>query len=370
MGAGQAGGWVAKTLIDEGFDGEVVLLGDEPYPPYERPPLSKDLLLGKVGLESTYLWAEELPITARYGNRVVRIDRAGSKIFLESGEVLGYDKLVIATGARVRQIDLPGAHYLRTINDALALHDKLKNGGPVQVVGGGWIGLEVAAAAREFGCSVTLVESASRLCSRAAPEVLAQYLHDLHRRNGVEVRLGHPAKEAEGALVVGVGIVPNDELAADAGLHINGGIVVDEFCRTSDSNIYAAGDVAVLNGVRRESWLNAQNQAIAAARSLLGKGKPYQELPWFWSDQYGVNIQLLGIAHPKHRVVVRGSFENDRFVIFFLSEERRLAAVIAANSGRDVRVARRLIELGSPLQEEMLADANVPLQKILSQLTS
>jgi 3-phenylpropionate/trans-cinnamate dioxygenase ferredoxin reductase subunit len=364
IGAGQAGGWAAKTLRDEGFTGEVVLLGEELHPPHERPPLSKDVLIGLKPPESTYLWPGGLAVDFRPGTRAVAIDRTDRRVALADGSRLGYDRLLIATGARVRRLDRPAAQYLRTIEDAMALGTAFLRGGDVLIIGGGWIGLETAAAARKLGCKVTLVECAARLCARVAPPVLSDYLKRLHERHGVEIRLGvEDAPEAD-TVVVGIGVVPNIELGQEAGLEIANGVAVDMFGRTSDPEIYAAGDVASRDGIRLESWANAQNQAIAAAKSLLGRETPYNEVPWFWSDQYEVNLQLAGLPIEGTRIVCRGRLEEDRFTLFFLAE-RRVVAAAAVNNARELRIAKRLIELGKEVDEAALADASRPLQALL-----
>jgi 3-phenylpropionate/trans-cinnamate dioxygenase ferredoxin reductase component len=364
IGAGQAGGWAAKTLRDEGFQGEVVLLGEEAHPPHERPPLSKDVLIGLKPPESTFLWPGGLAVEFRPGTRAAAIDRAARRVALADGSSLDCDKLFRATGARVRRLDRPGARYLRTIEDAMALRAAFQRGGKVLVIGGGWIGLETAAAARKLGCDVTLVECAARLCARVVPPVLSDYLKHLHERHGVEIRLGAEAAPEAATVVVGIGVVPNVELAQAAGLEIANGIAVDAFGRTSDRDIYAAGDVASRDGLRLESWANAQNQAISAAKSLLGREARYDEVPWFWSDQYEVNLQLVGLPEAGHEIVCRGRMEDDRFSLFFLAEGR-VAAAAAVNNAREVRIAKRLIELGKEVEAAALADASRPLQSLL-----
>lgn len=364
IGAGQAGGWAAKTLRDEGFEGEVVLVGEEPHPPHERPPLSKDVLLGLKPPESTFLWPAGLAVEFHPSTRAVAIDRATRRVALADGSSLSYDGLLIATGARVRRLDRPGAHYLRTIEDSMALRAAFLAGGNVLVIGGGWIGLETAAAARKLGCTVTLVECAARLCARVVPPVLSDYLKRLHERHGVEIRLGAEAAPEAETVVVGIGVVPNVELAQAAGLEIANGIAVDAFGRTADPDIYAAGDVASRDGLRLESWANAQNQAIAAAKSLLGRQTRYDEVPWFWSDQYDVNLQLVGLPQPGHEIVRRGTMEEDRFSLFFLAEGR-LAAAASVNNARELRIAKRLIELGKEVDPAALADPSRALQGLL-----
>ena len=365
VGAGQAGGWAARSLRDSGSTDEIVLLGEEPHLPYQRPPLSKEVLVGEKPPESTYLWPSGLPVEFRPRTRVTRIDRSGRRVTLAGGGSVDYDKLILATGGRVRRLDIPGAHYLRTIEDAVGLRHALLAGGNLLVVGGGWIGLEAAASARALGCEVTVVEAADRLCGRVMPAVVSDYLADLHRRHGVDVRLnGTLNVHTATTIVIGIGIVPNVELAQDADLVVTNGIVVDEFGVTSDPDIVAVGDVANLNGVRLESWANAQNQAIAAARTLAGVPTPYREIPWFWSNQYHVNLQFLGLPKPGQATVMRGEPSSDKFTLFFLEGEH-IGAVVAANNMRDLKVSKRLMEAGTVVSPEVLVDTSKPLQDLL-----
>jgi 3-phenylpropionate/trans-cinnamate dioxygenase ferredoxin reductase component len=395
VGAAQAGGWAAKTLRDQGFTGRVVLIGDEPYPPHERPPLSKDVLLGVKPPESTYLWpAEKLAnIEIRTGVRVEAIDRAQRQVKLAGGETLGYDKLLIATGSRVRKLptpgaDLPGVHYLRTIDDTLAIKKDLNPATKLIVIGGGWIGLETAAAARKHGAHVTVIEVASQLCNRALPKGLADYLQERHAGHGVDILLKTTVRAFEGAgkveravlengeilpasmVVIGIGVVPNVELAQAAGLACDNGIVTDACGRTADPLVFAAGDVTnhpnEFHGrrLRLESWANAQNQGIAAAKAMLGKTDPYNEIPWFWSDQYNLNLQLLGLPHKSDDSIVRGDRSKDQFLEFFLLPDGRIEAVAAVNSPRDLRFAKRLMQINKPINKARLADPAVTLQDL------
>ena len=395
IGAAQAGGWGAKTLRDQGFAGRVILIGEEKYPPHERPPLSKDVLLGVKPPESTYIWpAEKLAnIEIRTGARVEKIDRAQKEIVLAGGETLAYDKLLIATGSRVRKLntpgaDLPGVHYLRSIDDTLAIKRDLTPEAHLLVVGAGWIGLETAAAARKHGAKVTVIEVASQVCNRALPKGLADYLQERHTAQGVTFRLNatvtrfiggtrvERAVLADGtelpvsAVVVGIGVVPNVELAQAAGLAVDNGIVTDAAGRTEDPAIFAAGDVTshpnafMGRRVRLESWANAQNQAIAAAKAMLGQTEPYNEIPWFWSDQYNLNVQMLGIPHKSDKSVVRGDRTKDQFLEFFLLSDGRIEAVAAINSPRDLRFAKRLLQINKPVDAARLADPAVTLQDL------
>ena len=401
IGGGQAGGWVARTLRDQGHAGPIVLIGDEQHPPYERPPLSKALLLGTAAPESTHLFPGEawtkLAVDHRAGQRAVRIDRAARSVGLANGTAVPYDALVLATGARVRRLKLPGSelagvHYLRDLADSAAIAADLARPGRLLVIGGGWIGLEVAAAARKRGRDVTLVEAAPKLCGRALAPDLADHLAAIHAAHGVELRLGATVARLEGdarvsravfadgstlavdAAVIGIGVQANSELAAEAGLAVDqamGGIVVDEHGRTADPAIFAAGDVAshpnalVGRRIRLESWENAQNQAIHVAKAILGKAEqPYAEVPWFWSDQYDVNIQLIGLPQRWDRAVMRGTRESGAFLVAYF-DGPALVGAAAFNAGRDLRFVRRMMQQRIAVEPARLADPAVKLQDLL-----
>ena len=397
VGAGQAGGWAAQTLRSEGFRGRIVLVGDEPHRPYERPPLSKAVLAGEAHADSTSLLKaeafEQLDIDWRPQVSATRIDRPARQLHLTQGEPVRYDKLILCNGGRARRLDVPGADLpgvftLRSIEDATALGAALSADKRLLVVGGGWIGLEVAATARKKGLEVTVVEAMGRLCERTVPPAISDYLLRLHRSHGVEVVLGagvsRLARTPEGALcatlndgraiacdavLVGIGLVANDELAREAGLACDGGVLVDAQCRSSDPDILAAGDVAAWHcewagrRMRLESWQNAQEQGIAAARAALGIAVNHQPLPWFWSDQYDINLQVFGMPAPSHRVVVRGDPDSHSFVLFFLDGDKVVAA-LGPNAAKDLRFARRLIERRSTVDPARLADTQVPLAKL------
>jgi 3-phenylpropionate/trans-cinnamate dioxygenase ferredoxin reductase subunit len=397
VGTGQAGGWAAQTLRKEGYAGKVVLIGDEPHIPYERPPLSKAVLSGEASADSTHLIKREafdqLTLDWRPGVRVTTIDRAAKRLSLSAGEHLAYDKLILCNGGRARTLavpgsNLPGIFTLRNIEDAQALGQALIPGKKLVVVGGGWIGLEVAATARKKGMAVTVVEAMERLCERTVPPEISEFLSGLHSAHDTQVILGTGvsgfSRHGEGTLavtlsdgralvcdsvVVGIGLVPNDELACEAGLACDGGILVDAQCRTSDADIFAAGDVASWHcdwagrRMRLESWQNAQEQGIAAARSALGLKVDHQPLPWFWSDQYGTNLQIYGVPMPSHRVVARGAPGSDSFVLFYL-DGNVVNAALGPNAARDLRFARRLIEQRKVIDPERLADVQVPMSKL------
>jgi 3-phenylpropionate/trans-cinnamate dioxygenase ferredoxin reductase subunit len=397
IGAGQAGGWVAKTLRAEGFGGEVVLVGEEAHPPHERPPLSKAVLVGEQPAEVCHLFPADFIAGQKIAwcaeTRVTGIDRGAHTLALADGTTLAYDKLVLATGGRVRKLNLPGAEhllYLRTIEDSAALRARLLAAKHATVIGGGWIGLEVAAAARKLGVAVTVLEALPRVCTRGLPNEVGDLLAALHREHGVDLRSGCGLRglQADGSrlrielndgaslvtdvAVAGIGIVPNVELARDAGLDVGDGIIVDDHGRTSDPDVFAAGDVTchpnrlLARNVRLESWANAQNQAMAVGKALLGKSEGYAELPWFWSDQYDLNLQILGLPLDWPAPVVRGDAGARRYSNFYL-RDGRIAAVIAVNAARDVNVARRLIQRNVAVSAAQLADPNVKLDALLRQ---
>ncbi|MGQ4618835.1 FAD-dependent oxidoreductase [Nocardia sp. R7R-8] len=396
VGANLAGGRAAQTLRKEGFEGEIHLIGSEPHPPYERPALSKELLLGDYEPRQTYLqneeaWAEQ-GVELRLGTTVTRIHRSSRRLELSDGSFLEAGKVLLCTGGRVRRLPLPGAEldgveYLRTIEDALSVRDRLTGGAPVVVIGGGFIGAEVAACARLAGAEVTMVESERVPLWRVLGEELGGILTDIHRDRGVRIKTKVTVERIEGngsvsavwtsdgeridasTVVVGVGINPATELAEGAGVDVGNGILVNEFCETSVPGIYAAGDVAnhpnaiLGNRVRLESWENARKQAAAAAKSMLGKPQAYNDVPWFWSDQYDINIQMAGQPDPTDAIVYRGDPRSDSFSAFFL-REKSLRAVVAVNRPRDVKRTTKYIASKQCLVSAQLADESVDLRKL------
>jgi 3-phenylpropionate/trans-cinnamate dioxygenase ferredoxin reductase subunit len=392
IGAGQAGGWAARTLRSEGYTGRLVLLGDEAVPPYERPPLSKEQLRADAP-EMAYLLTTaqlaEQGIEWKGATVVSRIDRGSSTAVLADGPPIRYDKLILCTGGRARLPAVPGivgrhVHTLRTLADARRLRDRLPSASQVLVIGGGWIGLEVAAAARKADCAVTLVEAGSILCARTNSPLLSAWLAQLHAGQDVDLRLdtGIAALEDMGdagcralfsdgssglfdAVVVGVGLVPNDELAHAAGLECERGVVVDRQCRTSDPNILAAGDVTAMRGedgglLRLESWQNAQDQAIAAARSALGQAVDYRPVPYFWSEQYDAMVQIAGACNASGRSLARGS-APDRFLAVELDASGRVLSAVSTGSPRDFRTLRKYVTDRAAIDAALFADPSVPL---------
>jgi 3-phenylpropionate/trans-cinnamate dioxygenase ferredoxin reductase component len=393
IGGGQAAGWVVKTLRKDGYAGRLVMIADEIHPPYERPPLSKAVLAGEADIGTVQLMPAEsyaeLQIEAWQPDRAVAIDRAQRIVRTASGREIVYDKLVIATGGAARAlpahiVDTRHLVYLRTLDDAIALRVRLQASRKVLVIGGGWIGLEVAATARKLGLEVSVIEGAPRLCVRSVPPQVSDFLLELHRAQGVEVKLGAsltqlsdaPAGGVQATLadgstmsadfaIAGIGLTPNTTLAQAAGLEVADGIVVDAYGRTSDPDIYACGDVAnhpngwLQRRVRLESWANAQNQAIVAAHALLGETAAYAEIPWFWSDQYDVNLQILGDIPSEgsgaSAPVLRGDLSARQGTLFFLAGEQ-VRGVIAINAARDLKLARKWMNQGRAVDVATLGD--------------
>jgi 3-phenylpropionate/trans-cinnamate dioxygenase ferredoxin reductase subunit len=397
VGASQAGGWVAKTLRSEGFEGKIILIGEEPYLPYERPPLSKTVLSGEVGIDSTYFWTkevlEEAKIEILLDTKVLSIDRAAKKVETQNGQEISYDKLAITTGARVRKLNIEGSHlpgifYLRTMDDTLSIQKKIKLGASALIVGGGWIGLECAATLTKLGCKSIVVEAAGRLCGRAVTPEISNWMLNYHSKNGVDIRLNTGIELFEGKenlesallsngkkvdctiAVVGIGVIPNSEIASVSGIDVDNGIVVNEKTQTSDPDIYAAGDVAnhpnaiLERRLRLESYENAQNQGIAAGKAMLGGTEPYSEIPWFWSDQFDANIQMIGLPENWDSTATRGSPDENQFITFYL-KNGIIDGAISINNPRDLRFGKRLMQAKQRVSVEDLSNMDIKLQTLL-----
>jgi 3-phenylpropionate/trans-cinnamate dioxygenase ferredoxin reductase subunit len=396
VGASLAGAKAAETLREEGFDGRVVLVGTEEERPYERPPLSKDYLRGEVGLEKVYVHDEgfyaEQDIELRLGRTAVSLDTASMRLELDDGEQLSYDRLLLATGAEPRRLSVPGAQldgvfYLRSVRDSDALRERLDRGGSVVVVGAGWIGAEVAASARQRGLDVTVIEPASVPLERVLGAEIGAIYRDIHTDHGVQMLMGTSvaAFEGDGAVervrtddgravecdfvVVGVGVQPRTALAAEAGLAISNGILVDARLRASAPGVFAAGDVANAQHpfygepIRVEHWANALNQAPAAARSMLGQAALYDRLPYFFSDQFDVGMEYSGFARGCDRVVVRGDPAAREFVAFWLFEDRVMAGM-NVNVWDVTDPIKQLIQARVAVDDRALADVDVPLDQL------
>jgi 3-phenylpropionate/trans-cinnamate dioxygenase ferredoxin reductase component len=400
VGGGLAGAKAAETLRSEGFDGRVVLLAAEPEPPYERPPLSKGYLLGTDERDKAFVhpesWYAEQDIELRLGTRATAVDRSAHEVELDGGERLHYDKLLLATGSEPRRLDVPGADladvcYLRDLPDADHLRDVLDEGHRIAVVGGGWIGLEVAAAARTHGAEVTVVELAELPLLGVLGEQVAGVFADLHREHGVDFRLGAGVREVVGdngrvvavvttdgdeimadTVVVGIGIRPRVELAEAAGLDIDNGVVVDAGLRTSDPDVFAAGDVANVDHpvlgtrVRVEHWSNALDGGPAAARSMLGQEVGYDRLPYFFTDQYDLGMEYIGHAPPGgyDEVILRGDVPGRSFQAVWLTDGRAAAGMHVNLWDDGIAPLEELVRSGRQLDVDRLRDPQVPLAEV------
>jgi 3-phenylpropionate/trans-cinnamate dioxygenase ferredoxin reductase subunit len=397
LGAGHAGGAFAAALRGGGFTGGITLVGDEPHIPYQRPPLSKDYLKGSAAFTQLQLKPEQYyhdhKVATHLGTRVEGIDRATKHVLLEGGASLPYDILVVATGSRPRRIPLPGAdlkgvHELRTIADADALRPIMQDGRRIALIGGGYIGLEVAASAIGLGGGAVVVEREPRVLARVASEPLSSYLQAYHQDRGVEILVDSQVAGLDGgpdgfvaavlltdgrripcdAALLCVGGAPNDELAKAAGLSCDGGIVVDITCKTSDPAIYAIGDVTRRplplyddRMFRLESVPNALEQGKQVAAAILGKPAPAPEVQWFWSNQYELSIQIAGLPFDVDRRIVRGDPASNKFSVSHLKGDR-LVCVEAVNSPGDFLMAKPLIQHKTPISLEKLADAATPMK--------
>jgi len=399
VGGGLAGAKAAETLRAEGFDGPVVLVAGEPEVPYERPPLSKDYLLGKADREGPRVhpgaWYAETDVDLRIGVRAAQLDVTGHRLTLDTGEQVGYAKLLLATGSSARRIPVPGAdldgvRYLRTFADADRLLADFSGGGKrVVIIGAGWIGLEVAAAARHHGNDVTIVEpQPTPLHAVLGPE-MGRVFARLHRDHGVNLFTDTVVREFRGTggrvesvatdqfaaleadvVVVGVGAAPNVELAAAAGLEVDNGIVTDDALRTSAPDVFAAGDVASafspLYGrqVRVEHWANALNQGPAAARSMLGQPVSYDRVPYFYTDQYDLGMEYSGLGGPADTVVTRGRPEDGEFIAFWL-QDGRVTAGMNVNVWDVTEPVQQLIRSRQQVPVAALTDPETPLERLV-----
>jgi len=387
VGGGQAGLEAAAALRTLGYDGPVTLICEEAHAPYQRPPLSKDFLMGKQEADSVFLRAlayyEKHRIDLVLGDRATEINRGARLVHLAGGGTVAYEQLILAVGARNRALPVSGAEhalYLRSLDEAVTLRQRLaeaRHG--VVVIGGGFIGLEVAAAARGAGKAVTVIEAAPRLMARAVSPVLSDFFLDVHRGQGADVLLNTAVVEVRpdcvtltggwrinaDLVVVGIGVVPNIELARDAGLEVSDGVTVDEFLRTSDPDIFAIGDCAHHPRARLESVQNAVDQAKCVARAIMGNPAPYRDVPWFWTDQYEIRFQMVGLAAGYDQSVLRGSIEDRKFSVFYF-KQRRLLAVDSVNRFGDHIAARKILAAGTALTPEQAGDETADLKRLIT----
>ena len=385
------------SLKQKGFDGGIVLIGEEAWLPYQRPPLSKKFLAGEMPAERLYVKPADFyaapDIDVRLETRVAAIDRDQRSVVTAAGEQIAYDTLVLATGSRVRRLDVPGSdlagvHHLRGIDDVSRIRADLDSARQIVIIGAGYIGLEVAAVTRQLGHDVSVVEMADRVMSRVVSPVISDFYAAEHEAHGVNLLLSAAVEAIEGnarvnavrtncsqsipadLVIAGVGIVPNTELAAAAGLDVDNGIVVDSRCRTADSTIYAVGDCTShpnsIYGrrIRLESVHNALEQAKTAAANICGEDVEYSQVPWFWSDQYDLKLQIAGLSQGYDEVVVRGEPASRSFSCLYL-RDGVLIACDAINAPRDFIQSKALIAARSCIAPERLADASAPLKDLI-----
>jgi 3-phenylpropionate/trans-cinnamate dioxygenase ferredoxin reductase subunit len=397
-GAGHAGGSAAALLRQFGWQGAITLIGEEPIPPYQRPPLSKAWLKGEATEESLALrpgkFYPEATIDLRLGTRVTGIDRAAKTVTQSNGARVSYDILILAPGARARRLALPGADLagvleLRTAADADRLKAVLQPGAKLAVIGGGYIGLEAAASARALGAEVTIIEREARVLARVACPILSDFFHMFHRARGVTIEVDAQVAALEGsdgritgvrladgrlfacdAALIGVGAMPNEELAREAGLACRNGISVDLASRTADPAIFAIGDCTSRplpmyeRTVRLESVPNALEQARQAAAMICGKPPPPPEVPWFWSDQYDLRLQIVGMPFDTTEIVVRGDVDAGKFALFHLTADGTVQAVEAVNASMEFMGGRRIIARRKRLTRALIQDMSISMQEL------
>jgi 3-phenylpropionate/trans-cinnamate dioxygenase ferredoxin reductase subunit len=399
VGASLAGATAAETLRRDGFEGEVVLVGEEPVRPYERPPLSKDYLQGKAGQDKIFVhpdgYYEDHDIELRLSTAARTLDPAGRQVELASGEQLGYDAVLLATGAAPRRLSLPGAslegvHYLRDLADSDRLREAIGSGARVVVIGAGWIGCEVAASARQLGAEVAMVEVASLPLEQVLGPELGRFYADLHAGHGVGLHFGAGVESLRGGarveevrladgktlpadvVVVGVGVAPRTELARASGLEVDNGIVTNEHLATRTPGVFAAGDVAnawhptLARRIRLEHWSSALNQGPVAAKNMLGNPTPYEKIPYFFSDQYDIGMEYSGYAAGWDEVVFRGDPASREFIAFWM-KDGRVTAGMNVNVWDVAEPIAALVAAGRPIQRERLADPDVDLGRLAAE---
>ena len=396
VGAGQSAGQCVVSLRSGGFKGSITIIGEESHPPYQRPPLSKGYLSDKVDIDRVYtkpeIFYQENEVTLLLSKRVETINREENIVLLSNGDSVKYKKLVLATGSRVRKLNVAGSHlsnihYLRDIEDANNIKHLIKSKKKLVVVGAGYIGLEVAAVATESGLAVTVIEMAERVMNRTVDPLISEYYKKLHEKHGVEIHLNTPLEAFGGTksvskvfcsnlalnadcVVVGAGILPNQEIALDAGLKCDNGIWVNEFCKTEDDNIYACGDCtnhpnkSLNTRLRLESVHNALEQGKTVASSLLKKNIAYNQVPWFWSDQFGEKLQMVGTSVGFDRTVLRGAVEDEAFSVFYFQSDS-LIGVDSINRPSDHVVSRKLLAVGVSVPDKMIEDLDQNLKTLL-----
>jgi 3-phenylpropionate/trans-cinnamate dioxygenase ferredoxin reductase subunit len=396
VGAGHAAGQVAASLRQDGHEGPIIMLGDEPVIPYQRPPLSKQYLSGEQAIERVYLrpqkFYDDKNIDVRTGVTVDQINRAEKSVHTTAGDTIVYDHLIIATGSRARKLNIEGSalggiHYLRSVADVDAIRGEMAPGKKLVIVGGGYIGLEVASVAVVAGLEVHVIEMEARILQRVTTPDMSAYYHQLHASRGVHIHVSTGVKGFTGAngrvtavmagdrsfpadlVIVGIGIIPNIEIAKETGITCENGIVVDEHCRTSDPDIYAIGDCTnhpnplLGRRLRLESVPNAMEQARVASANIRGDAKTYAAIPWFWSDQYELKLQMVGFSADGNQQVLRGDKAANQFAVFYLKDGVVVAAD-AVNSPKEFMLCKQMI--GKPVDAIKLADPAQDLKALLA----
>lgn len=399
IGASHAASQLGPDLRKKGWQGRILIITDESVIPYHRPPLSKEYLSGKKTFEQILIKKpalyEKNEVEFLLDTRVTSINRGDKNITLDNGETLAYDKLALTTGARVRHIPVPGAeldgvHYLRDANDVEKIMPLAQAGKKAVIIGGGYIGLETAAVLQSIGMEVTVIEMMERVLERVTTAEVSAFYHRIHTEQGVHIVTGASVTKINGddlvesvtiesgdnysadLVIVGIGVIPNTELAEEAGLEVSNGIVVDEYCRTSDHDIVAAGDCTwhynpfYEKHIRLESVQNALDQARVAAATLNDDLKPYDTLPWFWSDQYDLKLQIQGLSAGYDEVIIRGDIDSSRKIAVFYLKEGRILSVDAVNSAPEFMVGKKLILAKTVVDKEKLADAEISIKELMS----
>lgn len=398
IGGSHAAAQFVVSLRQGGWGGDIILIGDETDLPYHRPPLSKDFLSGSKDLEDILIRPasayETANIALKLGTRATSIDRDNKKVETDKGDIIAYDKLVIATGARVRKLPIPGSDdprvmYLRDTNDVRAIKSAIAPDKKAVIIGGGYIGLETAASMRKQGMEVTVLEAMDRILQRVTAPVMSDFYRRVHREEGVVIDENEMASKIDTGndklvvetkkgnrypadiVVIGIGVIPNSELAKDSGLETGNGIIVNEFCQTTDPDVYAIGDVTwhynpiYETHLRLESVPNATEQAKTAALHINGKSKPYNSLPWFWSDQFDLKLQIAGLSQGYNDIVIRGDHEGSRSFAAFYFKGDKLLAVDAVNAPREFMMTRMALTKGQTLVKDKIADLDSDLKSAI-----
>ena len=397
IGSGQAAIQAVMSLKRNEFTGSIKVIGEEDHLPYQRPPLSKDFLLEEYKPERVSLkkkeFYEENGVDLILGKRAESIDTILKEITLSDENKIRYNQLIIATGSRVRKLNVPGSdkkgiYYLRDLDDANALKQRLKKNKKMVIVGAGYIGLEVASVAASLGVEVTVIEMANRVMNRTVDPMISSYYQKLHESHGVKIHLDNGLKAFEGGdsvnavlcsdglmleadlVVIGAGVLPNQEIAIEAGLECNNGIMVNEFGETSTAHVYACGDCTnhpnkgLNTRLRLESVHNAMEQSKTVAKTIMGNKEPYDQVPWFWSDQYDHKLQLVGISGDHDEVVMRGLESEQKFLLFYLKNSE-LIAVNAINSSKEFLICRKLVANKVKISSDVIKDQSVNLNDLL-----